>query len=223
MKKYYYITPENEQRGPVEDYMLASCGVNSNTMVWTEGMANWMPAGQIPELVFFINTTSSSSTPPPFDSTAQQQSTNQGGGFNTSDGYNQQANNQGGFNQGGYNQGGYNQQAYNPGGYNQFSGNQAGGTGWNPMGGHPGPRPDNNLVWAILATVFCCLPLGIYSIILASRVNGLYDRGDYIGAQQAADDAKNWAIYSLIAYFAIWVIYVIFAFLVGGISLSQYL
>ena len=63
MKKYYYITPENEQRGPVEDYMLASCGVNSNTMVWTEGMANWMPAGQIPELVFFINTASSSSTP----------------------------------------------------------------------------------------------------------------------------------------------------------------
>ena len=74
-----------------------------------------------------------------------------------------------------------------------------------------------------LATVFCCLPLGIYSIILASRVNGLYDRGDYIGAQQAADDAKNWAIYSMIAYFAIWVIYVIFAFLVGGISLSQYI
>ncbi len=56
MKKYYYITSENEQRGPVDALMLASCGVNKNTMVWTEGMADWTPAGQVPDLAFYINT-----------------------------------------------------------------------------------------------------------------------------------------------------------------------
>ena len=31
----------------------------------------------------------------------------------------------------------------------------------------------NHLVWAILATLFCCLPTGIVSIIHAAKVNGL--------------------------------------------------
>ena len=32
-----------------------------------------------------------------------------------------------------------------------------------------GPPPDNNLVWAILCTVLCCLPLGIVSIIKSTK------------------------------------------------------
>ena len=35
-----------------------------------------------------------------------------------------------------------------------------------------GPPPDNNLVWAILVTVFCCLPLGIVSIVKNLLVAG---------------------------------------------------
>ena len=30
----------------------------------------------------------------------------------------------------------------------------------------------NHLVWAILSTLFCCLPLGIVSIVFAAQVNG---------------------------------------------------
>ncbi len=55
-------------------------------------------------------------------------------------------------------------------------------------------KPDNNMVWAILSTLFCCLPLGIVSIIEASKVDGLYREGDYEGAQNAADKAKKYAI-----------------------------
>ena len=43
-------------------------------------------------------------------------------------------------------------------------------------------KPDNNLLWAILSTVFCCLPLGIVSIIYAIKVDDLYKHGDYQGA-----------------------------------------
>lgn len=57
------------------------------------------------------------------------------------------------------------------------------------------PRPDSNMVWAILSTILCCLPLGIVAIIKASSVNGLYDRGDYAGAEAAAKSAKTWALW----------------------------
>ena len=53
------------------------------------------------------------------------------------------------------------------------------------------PKPSNHLVWSILATIFCCLPLGIYSIIKSASVDGLWDQGRYTDAIRAADTAKN--------------------------------
>ena len=55
-------------------------------------------------------------------------------------------------------------------------------------------KPDNNLVWAILSTILCCLPLGIVSIVYAAKVDGLYASGDYAGAKDASDKAKKFAI-----------------------------
>lgn len=55
-------------------------------------------------------------------------------------------------------------------------------------------KPDNNMIWGILCTVFCCIPFGVYSIILASKVNGLYNNGNYDEAQKTAGDARKWAI-----------------------------
>lgn len=34
-------------------------------------------------------------------------------------------------------------------------------------------KADNNMIWAILCTLFCCLPFGIVSIINAAKVDGL--------------------------------------------------
>ncbi len=59
-------------------------------------------------------------------------------------------------------------------------------------------KPDNNMLWAILSTLFCCLPLGIVSIINAAKVDGLYRAGDYQGAQDSADNAKKYAQYGAI-------------------------
>lgn len=44
------------------------------------------------------------------------------------------------------------------------------------------PKPDNNLVWAILSTFLCCMPFGIVSIVFAAQVDGKYAMGDYAGA-----------------------------------------
>ena len=50
----------------------------------------------------------------------------------------------------------------------------------------------NYLVFAILTTVFCCLPTGIPAIIYASQVNTKLQLGDYAGAQLASNNAKMW-------------------------------
>ena len=56
------------------------------------------------------------------------------------------------------------------------------------------PKPDNNMIWAILSTVLCCLPIGIVAIIKASKVDTLYMQGNYAGAEEAAKSAKTWSL-----------------------------
>lgn len=57
----------------------------------------------------------------------------------------------------------------------------------------------NHLVWSILTTLFCCLPLGIVSIVHASQVDGKRAAGDLAGARRASQQAKTWAIWAAVA------------------------
>lgn len=59
-------------------------------------------------------------------------------------------------------------------------------------------RPKNYLLWAILSTLFCCLPLGIVSIYYAAKVDGLYKQGEYYDADEASEKAKKYAMYGAI-------------------------
>ena len=61
----------------------------------------------------------------------------------------------------------------------------------------PGATVQNYLVFAILATVFCCLPAGIPAIIYAAHVNSKLQAGDLAGAQAASNNAKMWCLISL--------------------------
>lgn len=76
-------------------------------------------------------------------------------------------------------------------------------------------KPDDYLVWAILCTLFCCLPFGIVSIVYSTKVDSLYNAGDYAGAQDAANKAKNWAMWSAIAGIVGLIIYLVIIFLIG--------
>lgn len=55
-------------------------------------------------------------------------------------------------------------------------------------------KPSNNLVWAILTTLFCCLPFGIVAIVKASQVDTLWFNGRFAEAIDAAKSARNWSI-----------------------------
>ena len=68
-------------------------------------------------------------------------------------------------------------------------------------------RPDSYLAFAIISTILCCLPAGIVSIVYSTKVNGLYDDGDYAGAERASKNAKTWAIVSAAVAVVVWIIY----------------
>ncbi len=56
--------------------------------------------------------------------------------------------------------------------------------------------PSNYLILAILATILCCLPLGIVSIVYAAQVNTKWQAGDTEGAKQYSRNALIWALVS---------------------------
>lgn len=90
------------------------------------------------------------------------------------------------------------------------------------MGGrHGGGRQveiPNYLPHAIVATILCCLPLGVVAIVFASKADGLQSSGDIEGARAAAAKAKNWVIAAVVCSaicLAIYTLPVLFALLFG--------
>lgn len=80
----------------------------------------------------------------------------------------------------------------------------------------PMTKPDNNMVWAILCTVLCCLPAGIVSIISATKVDSLWNSGQYEAAAKEAKKAKDWALYGAIAGGVVIVLYFIVIMMGAG-------
>jgi hypothetical protein len=74
----------------------------------------------------------------------------------------------------------------------------------------PGIAVPNYLVFAILVTVFCCLPSGIAAIIYAAQVNSKLQAGDVAGAQLASKNAKMWVFISVGAGLLVTVAYFLF-------------
>lgn len=137
--------------------------------------------------------------------TGYSESANDQGGYS----YGQPTNNQGGYGQPDNNQSGYGMPNDYQGGYNYGNGqpNNQGGYNYNQPNNYGQPNgyvPAGNdfnqpvkqisgtpyLIFSILVTLCCCLPLGIASIIYASKINSLQKMGDYAGAKDAAKKAK---------------------------------
>ena len=191
MKQYYYVDGNNQQQGPIDAAQLPAFGVTTKTLVWCEGMANWQAAGEIPELASFF-----AAKQPEIPAQPQMQP-----GTPAQPQMQQQVQPQ-------------------PMNINNFQQTQQ------PMNTQPPfqqpnnqqmpPQPDNYLVWAILVTVLCCLPLGVASIIYSVKVGSLYAQGDYNGAVDASQKAKKFAMIGGIGGLIFIVIYVIFMVIAGA-------
>ncbi len=87
----------------------------------------------------------------------------------------------------------------------------------------PGTAIENYLVFAILATVLCCLPAGIPAIIYAAQVNGKVQAGDLAGAKAASDNAKMWCWISFglgIGVVVVWFLLVVVGIVGSGLHRS---
>lgn len=70
--------------------------------------------------------------------------------------------------------------------------------------------PETNLVWAILCTAMCCLPLGIVAIIKATSVEKLWAEGRYEEAEKASSDAKKFALIGAVGAAVLVALYMLF-------------
>lgn len=86
----------------------------------------------------------------------------------------------------------------------------------------PMVKPNNYLVWAILGTIFCCLPFGIVSIVYASKVDSLWLTGNYFAATEAARKAKTWFWWSFGIGLTANIIVLIYYICVAVIGLSAF-
>lgn len=91
-----------------------------------------------------------------------------------------------------------------------------------PVPNPPSPhKPSSFLAWAILATIFCCMPFGIVSIVHASKVDGLWNANDFEGARDADRKARTWFWWSFGIGLAGWLFYILYWIIVGvAIGLS---
>ena len=71
------------------------------------------------------------------------------------------------------------------------------------------------MISTLAGTIFCCLPLGIASIVYSSKVDGQYNAGDFIGAQDSANKAKKFAMWAAISGVIVAVLYILLVVVVG--------
>ena len=90
---------------------------------------------------------------------------------------------------------------------------------WTPLPSSSTPTTvPNYLVPAILSAV-CCFPLGIISIIFAAQVNGKVAAGDLQGAMDASKKAKLFSYIFLGVGLVLWLGYLVFSLVIGGLSI----
>lgn len=50
METYYYVDGNRQQAGPYDLETLVERGITESTLVWKQGMADWQPARNVPEV-----------------------------------------------------------------------------------------------------------------------------------------------------------------------------
>ena len=215
----YWIIKDGESKGPFTLEELQAMGISQTTKIWCKGMDNWTKAGEtdIADVLFahVVDESEERSAESAEASESEERSAESAEAPESEERSTEsgEAPEQPRMTPPPYNPALYSQPPYMPQqppmpGYRpQPSPQQIYNDGYR-RGLEDGKKldadtdtskcPPSNMVWAVLATVFCCMPAGIVSIVYASRVSGLYHKGDFVGAKRASDRAAYWALGSAI-------------------------
>ena len=191
----YYIAENGQPAGPFEPHELLAHGLTVNSLVWGEGMPNWMSASQVPELMAVLSGTTFNpggpgnfdvplpqmppvGTPtsplpqvPPFGGATNQPTTPYGQGTTN--------------------------KPYSPPQYG-------------PSNQPNQVMPKTWLTEAVIATVMSLLCLcniigvipGVIAIFKANSVKAKFMQGDVNGATVASASAKKWVIITVVVIIA---------------------
>jgi len=180
----YWINHNGVQSGPVDLDGLKEMGLTSAAYVWHEGLADWVKITQLPELQGYYEIEQGVPIASPSAAAEQQAAVPatepakavQGQPYHPQQG---QSHHQP------YQQPSYSQPNQQPQNLEPATAGQE-------------PCPPTNLVWAIIATVLCCLPAGVVAIVYALKVSNKYRAGDIEGAKRASETGAWWCIASII-------------------------
>jgi hypothetical protein len=71
------------------------------------------------------------------------------------------------------------------------------------------PHVPDYLIWAILETIFCCLPFGIAGIVFAAMANSAKQQGNFPLAMDHAKKAKLFLLIGLAGWACIVIFYIV--------------
>lgn len=177
----YWIIINDTQLGPYSLEQLGEINLTANTPVWREGMTEWVPASQVDELAALIPAPQPPAVPTEaYDRTAHTPAVTVHDTPTvaieptpaTVD--------------------------VQPTVYAPANAIPAGYVAIAPAG-EP-VCPPTYLVWAIIATIICFLPMGICAIICATKVKGHFNAGRLEKASRMSERAALFVILSIVAW-----------------------
>lgn len=185
----YWAVIDNERKGPMTLDDLTKLNLAPDTLVWREGLAEWIPAKDLCELsTIFAN--SDTPEPPEIENEAtvagpaQPQYTTQ-----PAEPQNTQ--------------------------WNQCGNNNPKPQGvWNSFDSQGRPCPPTYLVLSIIVLACCCQIFGIIALVYSTQVKSLYQMGDYDKSYNYSRKAFWWSIAGLALGVVASIVYVIIQFFV---------
>ncbi len=214
----YWVVIENTQKGPFSLDELKEHSLTPNTLVWHEGLSQWVAAKEVKDVMDLI--VKKQQVPPAIP--VQQILDVEAGITNhdekplTSDEKSQivaiedvESATETVFETQQPQPSPQPQQCQAP-----YSAEQPVNNSWFPTE----PCPPTNLVWAIICTILCCQIFGIIGIVYAAQVKSLYIQGNIDGARKASKNSLMWSIIGMCVGIIGWIIYISFFFVDAVLS-----
>ena len=178
-KIQYWINQDGEQTGPFTLDQLELMTLSEKTYVWSAGFDDWKPLSQVAELAHLLPETGATSVEvPPLQAEPVVGKPVEQPVLGTP--------------------------VQQP---------VMGTPVQQPAMGQPAPAsvsgqtypacPPTNMVWAIISTILCCIPLGIVAIIYANKVSKKYYEGDLAAAEHYSEVSAWWCIGTIVAGLAL--------------------